>query len=83
MKYRTHGTCSREIEVELEDGIIKSVKFFGGCNGNLSGITKLTVGMKAEDVIAKLSGVTCGMKNTSCPDQYARALKKALDEQNQ
>lgn len=81
MKFKTSGVCSREINFELEtiDGeeIVKSVEFIGGCNGNLKGIGKLVEGMKVDDVIARLEGVRCGMKSTSCPDQLAQALKQA------
>lgn len=79
-EYNTNGTCSKKIEFELsEDGIIKSVKFLGGCHGNLQGISALVTGMKAEDVIDKISGIRCGFKSTSCPDQLSKALKKALE----
>ena len=72
------GVCSMMIEIELEDDIIKDVVFTGGCNGNLSGISKLIKGMRAEDVIGRLEGTTCGFKDTSCPDQLSKALKQAL-----
>lgn len=72
------GVCSMMIEIELEDDIIKDVVFTGGCNGNLSGISKLIKGMRAEDVIGKLEGTTCGFKDTSCPDQLSKALRQAL-----
>ncbi len=75
--YKTHGTCSREITFEIEDGKVKNVQFFGGCNGNLKGIGALVEGMHVEDVIAKVEGIHCGMKSTSCPDQLAQALKAA------
>lgn len=75
MRYQTSGTCSSYIDVEVEDGIIKSVAFTGGCNGNLQGISSLVKGMKVEDAIEKLQGIRCGFKPTSCPDQLARALK--------
>lgn len=75
MVYKTSGTCSSAIDIELEDGIIKSVNFTGGCNGNLQGISSLVTGMKATDAIAKLKGIRCGMKSTSCPDQLAKALE--------
>lgn len=75
MIYKTHGVCSTEIELDIENDIIKSVKFTGGCSGNLSGISKLVEGMKVDDVIARLEGTTCGFKTTSCPDQLAKALK--------
>ncbi len=76
--YQTQGTCSQEIEFELEDGIIKSLTFYGGCHGNTQGISSLVIGMKAEDVIKKLEGIRCGYKSTSCPDQLSQALKLAL-----
>ena len=74
------GVCSMMIEIELEGEIIKDVIFTGGCNGNLSGISKLIKGMNAEEVIEKLEGTRCGFKDTSCPDQLSRALRQALDE---
>lgn len=79
-KYKTKGTCSTQIDLEVEDGIIKNVAFTGGCNGNLQGVSKLVEGMKAEDAIAKLKGIRCGYKNTSCPDQLATALEQILAE---
>lgn len=75
--YKTKGTCSREITFEVEDGKVKNVQFFGGCNGNLKGIGALVEGMAVEDVIARVEGIHCGMKATSCPDQLAQALKAA------
>ena len=78
INYKTQGTCSRQINIEVENGIVKSVQFIGGCNGNTKGISQLVAGMKVEDVIAKLEGTTCGFKCTSCPDQLAKALKQAL-----
>lgn len=75
MRYRTSGTCSSAIDVEVKDGIIESVKFTGGCNGNLQGISALVKGMKVKDAIERLKGIRCGFKNTSCPDQLARALE--------
>lgn len=78
LKYKTNGTCSREIEIELKDGVIDSVKFTGGCHGNLQGVSALVKGMKAEDAISKLKGIRCGAKATSCPDQLAQALEKML-----
>ena len=77
--YRTHGVCSREIIVDLnEEGVIERVVFIAGCPGNLLGISKLVEGRKAEDVIQTLRGVTCGGKPTSCPDQLTYALEEAL-----
>ena len=74
--YRTHGTCSREIQFEVNDGIVSKVKFIGGCNGNLQGIGHLVEGMKVEDVISKLKSIDCGGRGTSCPDQLAKALEE-------
>lgn len=73
--YRTQGTCSSQIVLDVENGVINEVEFFGGCNGNLQGISSLVKGMKCEDVIARLEGIKCGFKPTSCPDQLAQALK--------
>lgn len=77
-EYIPHGVCSRKINIEIEDGIVKEVKFVGGCNGNASGISALVKGMKVEDVIEKLENIKCGYKNTSCPDQLAQALKEYI-----
>ena len=77
--YKTKGVCSQYINFELKDGIVTNVHFLGGCNGNLKGIGALVEGMKAEDVIARVEGIKCGMKATSCPDQLAQALKEALN----
>ncbi len=79
-KYQTRGTCARTIEFELENGIVKNVKFNGGCNGNLKGISRMVEGMEAGEVIEKLAGITCGFKSTSCPDQLAKALNEALNK---
>ena len=73
--YKTSGTCSREIAFEIENGKVKNVQFFGGCNGNLKGIGALVEGMDVEEVIRRVEGIRCGMKTTSCPDQLAQALK--------
>lgn len=78
MKYKTQGTCSQEIDVELKDGVIDSVSFLGGCNGNLKGISALVKGMTPQDAIGRLKGIRCGMKQTSCPDQLAKALESML-----
>lgn len=77
--YTTKGTCSREILFEIEDGKVKNVQFIGGCNGNLKGIGALVEGMSVDEVIARVEGITCGPKATSCPDQLAQALKAAKD----
>ena len=76
--YKTRGVCSRNIYFEINEGIVSNVRFEGGCNGNLKGIGALVDGMKAEDIIARCEGITCGPKATSCPDQLALALKEAL-----
>lgn len=80
-EYRTKGTCSQRIIFEIENNILKNVQFIGGCNGNLKGISSLVEGMNVEDVISRVEGIHCGMKATSCPDQLARALKEALENQ--
>ena len=73
-EFKTSGTCSQRILFDIEDGKVRNVKFIGGCNGNLKGIAALVEGMDADEVIARVQGVTCGMKKTSCPDQLAQAL---------
>ena len=78
MIYKTKGTCSTSIDVELKDGVIDSVKFTGGCNGNLQGISALVKGMKPEEAISRLKGIRCGFKPTSCPDQLAHALVEMI-----
>ncbi len=78
MVYKTKGTCSTQIDIAVEDGIIKDVKFTNGCNGNLQGISRLVVGMKGEDAISKLRGIKCGFKSTSCPDQLSYAIEEAM-----
>ena len=76
-EYQTNGTCSRSILFDVEDGKVKNVQFIGGCNGNLKGIGVLVEGMDVDEVIARVEGIHCGMKSTSCPDQLAQALKMA------
>ena len=76
-QYNTTGTCSRNILFDIEDGKVKNVSFIGGCNGNLKGIGSLVEGMDVDEVIARLEGIKCGPKATSCPDQLAQALKAA------
>ncbi len=78
ISYPTLGTCSRQIDIELEDGIIRSVTFTGGCHGNQQGIAALVRGMTAAEAVARLEGIDCRGRGTSCPDQLAKALKKAL-----
>ena len=74
--YKTKGVCSSTIVFEVEDDVITSLQFIGGCNGNLKGISSLCIGMKVQDVIERLEGIKCGFKSTSCPDQLAKALKE-------
>lgn len=75
-KYTTRGVCSREMNIEVEGDIVKSVQIVGGCQGNTKGISILVAGMKVDDVIKKLKGIDCGGRGTSCPDQLARALEE-------
>ena len=72
--YKPQGVCSRDLVFEIENGTVKNVQFFGGCNGNLKGIAALVEGMDAQEVISRVEGIKCGMKATSCPDQLAQAL---------
>lgn len=72
--YFTHGTCCKAFDIEIEDVRIRNVDFYGGCNGNLQGICSLIKGMKIDDVVARLKGIRCGGKPTSCPDQLSQAL---------
>ena len=78
INYTPRGVCSRNITIEVTDGIIDSVKFMGGCHGNTQGVAALVKGMKVTDAIEKLEGINCNGKGTSCPDQLAKALKEAL-----
>ena len=76
IKYQPHGVCSRQIIIDVEDGIVNSVKFVWGCSGNTQGVAALAKGMKVNDVIDRLEGIRCNSKPTSCPDQLAKALKE-------
>ncbi len=78
--YKTKGTCSREITFDLDGNTVKNVKFVMGCNGNTQGISKLVEGMDADELIARLEGIDCGGRGTSCPDQLAKAVKLAKSE---
>ena len=80
LNYATQGTCCRQMNISIEDGVIVDVDFVGGCAGNLIGIKHLVKGMRLEDVIAKFKGITCGSKSTSCPDQLAKCLTMFLEE---
>jgi uncharacterized protein (TIGR03905 family) len=73
--FKTKGTCAQMISFDVEDNKLSNVQFYGGCNGNLKGIGSLVEGMNIDDVISRLEGIKCGMKQTSCPDQLAAALK--------
>ena len=80
IEYKTQGTCARMVNVEIEDGVITDCSFVGGCAGNTAGVATLVRGMKAEDAVARLKGIKCGFKSTSCPDQLARAIEAILAE---
>lgn len=80
--YKTKGTCSTLIELELEGNVVHNVKFTGGCNGNLQAIPKLVEGMTVEEVEQRIKGIQCGFKNTSCGDQLAKACREALEQNN-
>lgn len=80
ISYQTVGTCCRLMNVEIEDDVITNVEFIGGCNGNLKGIKSLIIGMNINDVTAKLKGITCGDKSTSCPDQLATCLAQYIKQ---
>ena len=79
--FTTRGVCASQIDFELDGGVVRNVRFTGGCNGNLKAIGKLTEGMDAEKVIELLKGNTCGFKDTSCADQLAIAIREALDKE--
>ncbi len=76
--YRTKGVCAMQIQFDLEDGVVRNVRFMGGCNGNTQGVAKLAEGRDAKELVALLEGIKCGFKSTSCPDQLAQAIKEAL-----
>ncbi|MBE5825342.1 MAG: TIGR03905 family TSCPD domain-containing protein [Butyrivibrio sp.] len=78
MIYKTKGTCSTQIDIEMDGEVIKNVKFTGGCNGNLQGVSRLVQGMNGKDAIEKLRGIKCGFKPTSCPDQLSYAIEEAM-----
>ena len=79
-RYKTSGTCAREIAFEVENGKLKNVQYFGGCNGNLKGIGALVEDMEIDEVISRLEGIRCGLKTTSCPDQLAKALQAVKNQ---
>lgn len=78
MRYKTSGTCSQAIDFEIVDGKVTNVKFLGGCNGNTQGVARLVEGLTPAEVISKLEGIKCGFRDTSCPDQLAKALKESI-----
>ena len=78
ISYKTKGVCSRQIDIEIEDGVIRSVQYHGGCSGNTQGVAALVAGMTPEEAIRRLKGIRCGFKSTSCPDQLAQALEGYL-----
>ena len=76
IEYKTKGTCSRAVIVDIEDGVITDCRFVGGCSGNTQGVAALVKGMKVDEAVSKIKGIKCGMKSTSCPDQLALALEE-------
>ena len=79
-EYQTHGVCSKRITFDMQDGILHHVKFYGGCNGNTQGLSRLVEGMPAAEAMERLRGVNCGGRGTSCPDQLAVAIREALEK---
>ena len=77
IRYIPRGVCAREMEIDLDNGVIQAVRVMGGCSGNLQGISSLLVGMTREEAIPRMEGIRCGAKATSCPDQLAQALKQS------
>ena len=78
INYRPRGVCSQQMQIDVEDGVIRSFRVLGGCSGNLQGISRLVEGMEVKEAIRRLDGIRCGFKPTSCPDQLAQALKESL-----
>ncbi len=79
-EYKTKGTCSSKILFDVDGGVVHNLEYVGGCNGNLQGLSRLVEGMQIDDVIARVQGIHCGMKPTSCPDQLAQALLQAKEK---
>lgn len=77
-KFTPRGVCARGLKFDIEDGIVKNIRFSGGCSGNTQGVAALAEGMTAEELVARLSGIRCGFKGTSCPDQLAKAVAEAI-----
>lgn len=82
ISYAPSGVCSRHIDIDIEDGIIRKVVFTGGCSGNTQGVASLLEGMKVEEAVSRLDGIRCGFRPTSCPDQLTKALKKYIQQKN-
>ena len=80
--YKTSGTCSRMVILDIEDGVVTDCKFVGGCAGNTLGVAALVIGMKTDEVVGRLKGIKCGFKPTSCPDQLAKAVEEAINSAN-
>lgn len=80
MDYKPVGVCSQLIRVDVENDIVKHAEFIGGCSGNTQGVAKLVQGMNVSEAISRLEGIKCGYKQTSCPDQLAKALKAATSK---
>ena len=80
--YKPHGVCPMNISFDLDGDTVHNVPFKGGCNGNLAGISSIVEGMDAEEIIDRFDGIRCGFKQTSCPDQFAEALREALEKKN-
>lgn len=78
IQYTPRGVCSRKMEIDVEDGVIRAVRVLGGCSGNLQGLSALLRGMTVDEAVARMEGIRCGMKPTSCPDQLAHALEETL-----
>ncbi len=78
--YRPKGVCSQQMNITVEDGRVQNLEVLGGCDGNLKGIGRLIAGMPVDEVISRLEGIRCGYKDTSCPDQLAKALKQMKAE---
>lgn len=81
IQYKTKGVCSKQMNVTVDEGVVKSVEIIGGCHGNLQGISRLVEGMKGEDAVERMKGIRCGYKDTSCPDQLAKAISIAMAEE--
>lgn len=78
IRYQPRGVCSRQFEIQVEEGVIRGIQIAGGCSGNLQGISRLLEGMPVEEAIRRMEGIRCGMRATSCPDQIAQALKQSM-----